>query len=149
MRLEPNGSICKNLFCLILFVLISFLCCTSKEGSVPSQMAQFPSPMVENIRTHERISDKEIRGLTITLDSVLTKPVEIYVPDSSKNTHFTSLLIHFHGLSYVPKYAVYHSGHPIVLAVVNLGSGSSVYEHAFKSADVFDTLIGLVGQSVS
>ena len=60
-------------------------------------MAQFPSPMVEHVRAHERIDAKAVAGLNFILDSVLAKPVEIFVPGSKEDQYFTHLLIHFHG----------------------------------------------------
>ena len=62
----------------------------------------------------------------------------------------TGLMIsHFHGVSYVPKYAVYASGYPVVLAVVNLGSGSGVYENAFQDGSTFPRLIGAIRDAVA
>ena len=57
--------------------------------------------------------------------------------------------MHFHGAGYVPKYAAYQSGRPFVVAVVNLGSGSAVYENAFQSSDAFPGSIEAVEEAVS
>ncbi len=112
-------------------------------------MAQFPSPMVEDVRAHERIADTVIRGISITLDSILAKPVEIFIPGNVEESNFSSLFIHFHGSSNVPKYAVTQLDHPQVLAVINLGAGSSVYEKPFKDAHVFNFLIDEIHHSVT
>ena len=116
-------------------------------------MTQFPSPMVDSVRAHARIENKEVPGLSIHLKNVLAKPVEIYMPDQDQEFDRIDLLIHFHGLSYVPKHAVYHADHPFILAVVNLGAGSSVYEKAFPDKSTFieliDSIIDLVSQRKS
>ena len=58
------------------------------------------------------------------------------MPNNKFNCDSTSLLIHFHGSSYVPKYAVEHAERQFVLATVNLGHGSSAYEKPFKNNDI-------------
>ncbi|MFC1726826.1 hypothetical protein ACFL4T_14485, partial [candidate division KSB1 bacterium] len=113
------------------------------------QVNQYPSPMVEDVRAHERIENKEVPGLSIMLENILSKPVEVYIPDHVQNLRQVDLLIHFHGLSYVPKSAVYSSEHPLILAVINLGSGSSVYERPFQNGSVFHGLIEAVRNYVS
>ena len=133
---------------IIFFLLTSLFCCSYLQGPVPTQMTQFPSPMVENVRTHERFPDEAVPGSIIILDNVFAKPVEIYVPERGKNTSFSSLLIHFHGLSYIPMYAVYHSDENLILTSVNLGFGSSVYERTFNNPDTFDMLISSIQESV-
>lgn len=104
-------------------------------------MNQYPSPMVDHIRAHERIENKEFPGVSAVLKDILSKPVEIYFADKENESDSMDLLIHFHGLSYVPKHAVYKSKHPLLLAVVNLGSGSSVYEKPFQNPSMFPRLI--------
>jgi hypothetical protein len=59
------------------------------------------------------------------------------------------LLVHFHGASYVAKDAVYASGRPLVLAVVNLGSGSGVYERAFAEGSMFARLVATIRDGVA
>ncbi len=99
--------------------------------------------------THERIENKKVPGIRFVLNNVLPKPVEIYFENQEFENDQMDLLIHFHGASYVPEYAVHHSKHPLILAVVNLGSGSSVYEKPFQSESVFPGLIKSIIDSVS
>jgi hypothetical protein len=135
---------------LVSILILVFLCGRSVGEEVPpGQMNQFPSPMVDHIRAHERIANKEVPGVSIVLKDVLSKPVEVYIADQKDMSGPMDLLIHFHGLSYVPKRAVYDSNHPLLLAVVNLGSGSSVYEKAFLSASTFPKLIERICQAAS
>jgi hypothetical protein len=59
------------------------------------------------------------------------------------------LLIHFHGAGYVPRHGGYESGRPFIVAVVNLGSGSAVYENEFRDASTFPRLIETIRACVS
>ena len=136
---------------LSVSVLLFVLLCGDLSGqeAPPGRMNQYPSPMVDHIRAHERIENKEVPGVSFVLKDVLSKPVEVYFADKEDKSGPMDLLIHFHGLSYVPKHAVYKSEHPVVLAVVNLGSGSSVYEKAFKNPSTFPRLVEKIAQEVS
>jgi len=131
-------------------ILSAFLCgCSAGKEAKPAQTAQFPSPMVDYIRTHERIENKDVPGVSIVLKNALSKPVEVYFTDKANESGPMDLLIHFHGSSYVPKHAVYDSNHPLLLAVVNLGSGSSVYENAFQNKSTFPKLVEMIYQTAS
>jgi hypothetical protein len=85
--------------------------------------------MVEHTRVHERLQDRVFSGETRVLDGVLERPVEIYVPEGLGGAF--DLLIHFHGVPYVAKYAVESVDAALALAVVNMGTGSAVYETPF------------------
>lgn len=134
----------------LLFVVLAGLWgCLSEQGDVAQPMGQFPSPMAENIRVHERVERKQVGGLSISLKNVLDRPVEIYIADEGNESRRKDLLIHFHGSSYVGKYAVCQLQRPFILAVVNLGSGSSVYERAFQDESAFGGLIDSILEAVS
>jgi hypothetical protein len=49
-----------------------------------------------------------------------------------------------HGAGYVPKRAAYDSGRPFIVAVVNLGSGSAVYENEFRDESTFPRLVEMI-----
>jgi hypothetical protein len=133
-----------------LIILFALLCgCSFGKEAMPRPVNQFPSPMADTIRAHQRIADSNIPGVSIVLKDVLSKPVEVYFADQGHDVRQMDLLIHFHGLSYVPKYAAYHAKHPLVVAVVNLGSGSGVYENAFQSKSISPQLIEAIRKSVS
>ena len=125
-----------------LILLITF------STSINAQ-TQNPSPMVELSRTHDRIEKEEVSGQKYTLENILEKPIEIYVPKQYLNHDSLSLLIHFHGSSYVPIYAVENSNKPFVLATINLGHGSSVYEIPFLNNAKFDELIQSITASTN
>ena len=137
---------------MFLVSILGFVClcgCSVGQEVPPGQMNQYPSPMEDHIRAHERIENKEVPGVSIVLKDVLSKPVEVYFADRGGASGPADLLIHFHGISYVPKHAVYKSGRPLILAVVNLGSGSSVYEKPFQSKSTFPRLVEKVYEIVS
>ena len=135
---------------LVSIILSAFLCgCSVGKEAKPARIDQFPSPMVDYIRRHERIENKDVPGVSIVLKDTLSKPVEVYFTDKSNESGSMDLLIHFHGSSNVPKHAVYDSNHPLLLAVVNLGSGSSVYENAFEDQSTFPKLVEMIYQTAS
>jgi hypothetical protein len=105
--------------------------------------------MVDGIRAHERIEDTEVPGTSVVLNNALSKPIDVYFADQVREPGQMNLLIHFHGSSHVPKRAVYSCQRPFVLAVVNLGSGSSIYENEFQSRSTFPRLIEMIHDSVS
>ncbi len=115
----------------------------------PSQMNQCPSPMKDAIRAHERIENREVPGVSIVLNDALSKPVEVYFTDPGHARQRVDLLLHFHGAGYVPRRAGFESGRPFIVAVVNLGSGSAVYENEFRDEGTFPTLIERVRVCVS
>lgn len=138
----------KKIISLIMLFFI-FQSCASKEKKEFKQMSQFPSPMVENTRAHERIAKVKLPGTIIKLNKILSKPIQIYFPDYIIDFSNVDLLIHFHGASYIPEYSVYKTGQPIVAAVVNLGSGSSVYELEFLDNPNFKNLISKIVDTLS
>ncbi len=97
--------------------------------------------MTDTIRPHERIENKPLPGVSIVLGQALSKPVEVYFTDQGHERRRMDLLIHFHGAGYVPRHAGYESGRPFIVAVVNLGSGSAVYENEFRDELTFPWLV--------
>ncbi|MCD2424025.1 hypothetical protein LQ567_14700 [Niabella pedocola] len=109
---------------------------------------QYPSPMQETVRKHERIAFEMQQGITCTLDSILAKPVLVYIPRRLKKAAEADLLIHFHGMGYVPAYAAEKSKTNLVAVSVNLGSGSGAYARPFQNDTVFKKLVMAVWRSV-
>ena len=135
---------------VLLTILFLFVCgCSSGRHIGPRQMNQFPSPMADAIRAHERIEDGEVPGVSFALHSALSKPVHVYFADRVRESQQVDMLVHFHGAGYVARRAVYDSRHPFILVVVNLGSGSAVYEREFQSGPAFARLIERVRDAVS
>ncbi|WP_018630503.1 hypothetical protein [Niabella aurantiaca] len=129
-----------------VLVLLFFLgTADAQQVKVPDQ---YPSPMQETVRLHERISFDEHRGIAYTLDSLLTKPVEVYIPERLKKARWADLLIHFHGVSYVTASAAENSKTNLIAVSVNLGSGSAAYSRPFQNDTVFKRLVTAVWNSV-
>lgn len=104
--------------------------------------------MVEHTRAHERLKEHAYPGLLFTLDSLLSKPVDVFLPQPHRAADSVTLLIHFHGASYLPMHAVYAAAEPHMLAVVNLGSGSGVYERAFLDAAMLPQLVAALEEEL-
>lgn len=111
----------------------------------PAPRAQNPSPMVENTRLHERVPQGQTSGVAFRIDSVLPRPVEVFIPDklpvSAAGTEDRDLLVHLFSAAYVPMHAVATARGRYALAVVNLGGSSSAYERALSDTAAWNTLI--------
>ncbi len=123
--------------------------CAERSATDPSwQMDQFPSPMTEAVRVHERVAERSHAGQTIVLNGILPRPVEVFVPERWEGAERLYLIVHFHGAAFVAREAVTRIERPLALAVVNLGSGSSVYERAFRDSLAFDSLLEAVDEAL-
>ena len=120
----------KNIFYLIITIGVSTACSSSTNIILEKK--------------HERILNKSFSGDTLSISNFFNEPIEIYLPKNFSPQADYSLLIHFHGASYVPKAAVESVNENIVLAVVNLGIGSSVYEKPFFDKSTFPKLIDTI-----
>jgi hypothetical protein len=129
--------------------------CTAHQPPTPAPVlpppaAQNPSPMVERGRAHGRVPQDQPPGLRFTIDSVLPKPVDVFIPDiaplDSGAADDRTLLIHLFGAAYVPVHAVASAHARYVLAVVNLGAGSSAYEKPLSDTAAWRTLIRRIGE---
>ena len=129
---------------LIFHTTLIFIFCQNLLFS----QSQNPSPMVEYSHTHERIDKEEFSDRSIFIENILSKPIEVYIPNQKIDNDSLSPLIHFHGSSYVPIYAVEQSEKQFVLATVNLGHGSSAYEKPFVNNDKFTELVNTVSDSL-
>jgi hypothetical protein len=108
--------------------------------------------MVERTRVHQRVPQSKPAGIVFTIDSVLPKPVEVFIPDravSADSADEWTLLVHLFGASYVPMHAVASAPTRYVVAVVNLGAGSSTYERPFTDSAVWVKLVGRVRDEVN
>ncbi|MCH5715434.1 hypothetical protein [Niabella hibiscisoli] len=136
-----------------LFCAIAIL---QARAQTQVQLAQYPSPMQEHVRRHERVSYKMDSSNTITLNHVLAKPVTIYLPHNIRKAKQADLLIHFHGAASVVAYAAARAKRPLIAVAVNLGSGSSAYAQPFNNTAVFeklkqavlDTIVKQLGRSL-
>lgn len=115
-------------------------------AQVPTAPAasQNPSPMVELTRKHERLTPKQLAGITRTFPGPEGKPVELWVPDRARKGDVVDLVVHFHGAPWLPEQAVAALGGHTAVAVLNLGVGSGAYDRAFADPAAFDSLLALV-----
>jgi len=109
---------------------------------------QFPSPMVDYARAHERVSIDQYSGKQFKIEGLLPVPLEAYLPLPNFEMDSLRLLIHFHGAAYVPIYAVEKSQKPYFLVSIQLGSGSAVYEKAFLEKGLLVRLINTITDSL-
>jgi hypothetical protein len=115
----------------------------------PPAAPQNPSPMVEATRVHERLSPKPLAGITRSFTGPGDKPVELWIPEVGKTRDVFDLVVHFHGIAWLPQQAVSRLGGRTVAAVVNLGTGSGAYHRAFTDPAVFDSLLTGIIREVS
>jgi hypothetical protein len=99
--------------------------------------------MVERARRHERLQPGQPPGIAFTIDSVMPRPVDVFIPDGPAvgATEERTLLVHLFGAAYVPMRAVASAPGRYVLAVVNLGGGSAAYERPLSDSAAWSTLL--------
>ncbi len=108
--------------------------------------------MVETARKHERIVQGQFPGVSFTIDSVLPRPVDVFVPERTVGSDATSeriLLVHLFGAAFVPKAAVVQAGGNYVLAIVNLGGGSAAYERPLSDSVIWNSLLRQIRSEIA
>lgn len=117
--------------------------------NVPPPAAQNPSPMVEHTRQHERLEKQALAGVRRSFAGPLDKPVDVFIPESSRGSEALRLVIHFHGASFIPEEAVARlaSDHHVV-ATVHLGPGSGIYDRSFSEPESYASIVNGVRQQV-
>jgi hypothetical protein len=119
------------------------------QSPTPPAAAQNPSPMVEQTRAHQRLTQKTLAGSTRSFAGPAGKPVDVFVPDRAREREVFDLVVHFHGVAWLPEQAVADLGNGTVAAVVNLGAGSGAYDRAFADPINFDSLLAGVKREVA
>lgn len=119
----------------LIFTFVIFL------QTLLAQSPQNPSPMQENIRTHERITKKNFEGINFFIENLLSKKVEVFISKKDINEKNYDLLIHFNGAGYVVKYAAENYNGALISVIVNLGAGSKIYYDEFNDTTLFKKLI--------
>lgn len=128
----------------LFVVLLGLAACVSTP---PQPAAQYPSPMVEHARAHERIPRPDTLRPAFTLSGVLDRDVPVFVGSAVDSG--ADVLIHFHGAAFVPAFLAQSADFPVVVAAVHLGAGSSVYERAFTDPGTFDALMTQIAELVA
>ena len=122
-------------------VRIAMLIFSASSASAQVMAPQNPSPMTEHTRAHVRIVPTELDGTKRTFAGPLGKPVELFITAKSHSTHGLKLVVHFLGAPFVSEYAVARLGADYAVAVVNIGSGSGIYDRTFTEPAVYDSLL--------
>jgi acetyl esterase/lipase len=118
-------------------------------ASPPPAASQNPSPMADATRAHERLTQRKLDGVVRTFAGPMGKPVEVFVPDGARARDTVDLVVHFHGAAWLPEQAVAGINDHTVAAVLNLGTGSGVYDRSFSDPAAFDSLLAGVTHVVS
>jgi hypothetical protein len=121
----------------------------AQAPQAPPAASQNPSPMVEETRAHERLVQKNIGGTSRTFTGPADKPVELWIPDTKSSQETIDLVIHFHGAAWLAEQAVASLRMPMMAAVLNLGSGSGIYDRSFSEPQAFDTLLAQIAREAS
>ncbi|MBM3906514.1 MAG: hypothetical protein FJ363_00405 [Gemmatimonadetes bacterium] len=88
------------------------------------------------------------------MDSLLPRPVEVFIPQRALTADSAPLLIHFMGATWLPKRVAAQFPRPVVVAAVYLGAGSAVYARPFADdtllyGRLLDTIVARVAQVTS
>lgn len=108
------------------------------------QLAQSPSPMVENTRAHQRQQQRALPGERIRI------PLgEILLPPSARTGKPLPLVIHFHGAPWLAEQSVRQAFPKAAVLAVNLGAGSRVYAEPFRDPSALPSILQALGRPVS
>jgi hypothetical protein len=110
---------------------------TRVPAPAPAPAAQNPSPMQENTRRHERLVQHDLDGMRFSIDGVLPKSVDVFIPRRALGTASAPLVIHFMGATWLPQAAVAAMDRPVLVAATSFGAGAGVYARPFAT----DTLL--------
>jgi hypothetical protein len=122
---------------------------TALKAQTPPPAAQNPSPMAESTRAHERLTQRAFDGIARSFTGPGGKPVEVFINRRVRGDQAADLVIHFLGASWIPAQAIDELQSPTVVAVVNLGAGSSAYQRPYTDPSAFDSLLAGVQREVS
>jgi hypothetical protein len=122
---------------------------TPPAPPTPPAASQNPSPMTDESRAHERLTQKPIGGISRSFTGIGGKPVDVWIPDRARKKQEVDLVIHFHGAAWLPEQAVASLNSNTAAAVVNLGSGSGTYHRAVADPVAFDSLLDGVTREIS
>ncbi len=100
--------------------------------------------MVERTRLHERIAPRPLEGTTRAFSGPLDRSVELFITPGSRASRPQRLVIHFLGAAFIPQFAVSQLGKDYILAVVNIGSGSGIYDRTFSPPAAYDSLLSSI-----
>ena len=97
--------------------------------------------MVEETRAHERLVQKDVGGTRRTFTGPIDKPAELWISDKARKKKSIDLVIHFLGAAWLPEQAAASLDKPAMIAVINIGAGSGIYDRTFSPPAAFDSLL--------
>ena len=124
-----------NKFRVFIFGLLAAISCEQNNN-----ITQYPSPMEEHIRSHERMDDASCEGVQVEISEIFTSPIILFIPAHISRHDTVDLVIHFHGSAKVIQHGSCTSKNKLVTATINLGSGSSRYENPLSEDGAFQNL---------
>jgi hypothetical protein len=119
----------------------SFVAAQTAQASPPPAASQNPSPVAEETRLHQRLTQRALPGEARSFIGPDGKPVDLWLPDAARRRPDVDLVIHFHGAAWLPEQAVAALDDHTAAVVVNLGVGSGAYQRAFADPAAFDSLL--------
>ncbi|MDB4887884.1 MAG: hypothetical protein JWN79_3322 [Gemmatimonadetes bacterium] len=126
----------------LTIVAASLPALAAAQAVAPPPAPQNPSPMVESTRAHERLApDAPATGTRGSFIGPQGKPVEVWAAGRSRCSPDVDLIVHFLGGAWLPMRAASGLGENAVVAVVNIGAGSGIYDRSFSEPAVFDSLV--------
>ncbi|MFT7033925.1 MAG: hypothetical protein ACJA2S_002434, partial [Cyclobacteriaceae bacterium] len=137
--LVPSGRL------MAIFIVVLLGSCKEQK----SQLSQNPSPMVESIRPHDRVDGSNCLGQRTTLTDIFDNPVQLFIPAHLSKNDSIDLLIHFHGSSTVTEWLGCDADKNVVIATINLGSGSSSYERPLLRNETREKLFNRIDEEVA
>jgi hypothetical protein len=118
------------------------------QGVNPPPAAQNPSPMVETTRAHERLTEGwPATGTRSSFVGPLGKAVALWIAPRTHCADVT-LIVHFLGAPWLPMRAASALGDNMMVAVVNVGAGSGIYDRTFSDPAVFDSLLANIKRAI-
>jgi hypothetical protein len=100
--------------------------------------------MVDYIRPHHRVDGSNCEGSRFELNNVFDQPVNIFISNHISSSDTVDIIIHFHGGSKATEWVGCNQEKKVVIATVNLGSGSSKYEKPLlnqeRAINLFDKI---------
>lgn len=120
------------------------IACRAASQRPPAPAAQNPSPMVEHSRAHDRLAPRDLPGTRVTLNGILSRPVELFIPPAATRARAVPLLVHFLGASFIPVEAATRADSTMLVVTVNLTAGSAAYERPFRGTSAWRRLLTAV-----
>ncbi len=135
--------------CALLFPAAVAIAAQTPPPASPPPASQNPSPMRELSRAHERLVQKTLAGTIRSVAGPGGKAIEMFIPERRNIRETFDVVVHFHGAAWIANQALAAHDKRAVAAVLNLGTGSGVYDRTFSDPSVFDSLLATIEREVA